>query len=65
MNGMNPRYNKAIIVISGSIGCYGFLSGVICGIVGYQTAGIDLCVVGFLGTAIGGTLAMLDWSEKD
>ena len=62
---MNPRYHGTIMIVSGSTGCVGFLSGIACGMLGYQTAGVDLCVIGFVGTVIGGTLAMLHWPKKD
>jgi hypothetical protein len=61
MYSMNPRYHGTILIVSGSTGCIGWLSGIACGILGYQTAGVDLCVIGFVGTVIGGTVAMLYW----
>jgi hypothetical protein len=51
-------------VISGAIGCFGYLLGIACGILGYQTAGVDLCVIGFVATVIGGTAAILYWPKK-
>lgn len=65
MRSVNPRYHRTILIICGSIGCFGWLFGITCGILGYETAGVDLCVIGFVGTVIGGTFAMLYWPTKD
>ena len=61
---MNVGHHGAVVVAAGAIGCFGFFGGVICGVFGWQRAGVDLCMVGFVGTVIGGTVAMLHWSEK-
>ena len=65
MRSVNPRYHGTILIICGSIGCFGWLFGITGGILGYETAGVDLCVIGFVGTVIGGTFAMLYWPTKD
>ena len=65
MDFMNSRRYGAILLISGSIGCLGFLSGIACGILGYQAAGVDLCVIGFVATVIGGTTAILYWPKRN
>ena len=65
VSSMGPRHQGAILIVSGSIGCVGFLSGVGCGILGYQAVGVDLCIMGFVGTIIGGTVAKLYWHGKD
>lgn len=51
---MNLRNLSAIIMILGFIGCFGLLLGVICGLEGYQNAGIDLFMIGFVNAVIGG-----------
>lgn len=65
MSYVSSRYYGAVLVISGAISCFGYLLGIAYGILGYQTAGVDLCVIGFVATVIGGTAAILYWPKKN